>query len=114
MLNVLTHFLIYYGYINICRQYKKSDKLTKLKDDILAYVYYNICFYCNIFSLEICYNKYGDDEQCEQWARDSQCTANPSWMLSNCAKACDQCKYYHLYSEADLEGCGWCKRTTKF
>ena len=43
-------------------------------------------------SSEVCVNSYGDDELCNEWADYNQCAKNPSFMLPNCEKACNQCK----------------------
>lgn len=38
----------------------------------------------------VCKDKY-DHEHCASWASRGECTKNPGWMLSNCARSCEQC-----------------------
>lgn len=42
------------------------------------------------FSETICINQYGDGP-CQDWADKGECQANPSFMLTECRKACGRC-----------------------
>merc|ERR1719225_1532051 len=32
-----------------------------------------------------------DNQNCENWANNGECEANPTWMLENCRKSCGVC-----------------------
>ena len=41
------------------------------------------------------------DDRCADWAKGNECSSNPSYMLKNCQKSCNQCK-------------GWCRHHYDF
>ena len=49
---------------------------------------------CPSFPLTaVCQDIHGN---CENWARTGECERNPAWMLPNCPKSCNQCKFVFL------------------
>ena len=38
-----------------------------------------------------CVNTYDNDTQCDEWARDGECSFNNAWMFEYCALSCAHC-----------------------
>ena len=38
-----------------------------------------------------CYNEYGNDLECDDWAKDDECQYNRDWMMFYCKKSCLKC-----------------------
>ena len=46
-----------------------------------------------VFHPDSCVNAFGNDTQCDSWARDGECDLdNADWMERYCARACAICK----------------------
>jgi len=62
---------------------------------------------------QACYDK---NKYCATWATRSECSRNPSWMLSNCPIACEVCDFcedFNQYCE-DWARLGECRTNRKY
>ncbi|XP_035204705.1 zinc metalloproteinase nas-13-like [Stegodyphus dumicola] len=49
----------------------------------------NKLYQCNTYPVETCVDS---NSQCRGWAERGECEKNPTWMLTNCRKSCNQCR----------------------